>query len=185
MCIYSLTDQQIQRKWKLAEIEYVMNNSSYLPLFSYFNSSAGVNHIVSELPAMIQVKWTNRVVKFKPNFVISSMKWVLILMTPLSPTILLSPLRHQPVSVNRVQVSPQHRCLLNPIIVSSRKTVVSEVGVKCPIHNGDHMLTDCRVFRKKILCQNSRVHLKTVMSVSNVAPRIPMVSAIAILSYIV
>ena len=70
-------------------------------------------------------------------------------------------------------------------IVSSRKTVVSEVGVKCPIHNGDHMLTDCRVFRKKILCQNSRVHLKTVMSVSNVAPRIPMVSAIAILSYIV
>ena len=49
----------------LAEVECVMNNPSYLPLFSYFNSSAGVNPIVSKLPGMIQAKWADRVVKYK------------------------------------------------------------------------------------------------------------------------
>ena len=38
-------------------------------------------------------------------------------------------------------------------IVSVRKNAVSEVGVKCPIHNDDQVLTDCRTFRKKSLSE--------------------------------
>ena len=49
----------------LSEIESCKENPKYATLLSYFDSSSGVNQIVSKLPFSIQGKWTSRASKYK------------------------------------------------------------------------------------------------------------------------
>ena len=145
----------------LAEVECVMNNPSYLPLFSYFNSSAGVNPIVSKLPGMIQAKWADRVVKYKSRNRISYPPFgeFCAFIREMSARFNDPSLPNNfAASAPSASVSNSQGSSFNAVplsskpknIVSSRKTAVSEVGVKYPIHNGAHVLTDCRAFLKKI-----------------------------------
>ncbi|XP_033755669.1 uncharacterized protein LOC117338425 [Pecten maximus] len=49
----------------LSEIESAMDDLKYRDLLSYFNTTSGINPVVSKLPFNIQEKWTNHAVRYQ------------------------------------------------------------------------------------------------------------------------
>jgi hypothetical protein len=130
----------------LCEIQCAKDNPHYSQVLAYFDSSTGVNEIVSRLPTKLQDRWSSEAIKFKRqygmmyppfsffvNCVYDMAKW-----------------RTDPSFQYTAQLSkPEGN--QQPIRVSSRKTDLSPSTDKriCPLHQTNHDLNYCRAFRQK------------------------------------
>ncbi|XP_048749330.2 uncharacterized protein LOC125661393 [Ostrea edulis] len=137
----------------LSEIQCVKANPLYSSVLAMYDSSTGVNQIVSRLPTNLQEKWSSRANTYKNqhgmlfppfsyfvNFIYDMAKW----RTDPSFQYNTSTLSSQKQSANN---QPQIR-------VNARKTELStnstaEDKLMCPVHNTNHNLNQCRTFRQK------------------------------------
>ncbi|XP_056017291.1 uncharacterized protein LOC130053762 [Ostrea edulis] len=137
----------------LSEIQCVKANPLYSSVLAMYDSSTGVNQIVSRLPTNLQEKWSSRANTYKNqhgmlfppfsyfvNFIYDMAKW----RTDPSFQYNTSTLSSQKQSANN---QPQIR-------VNARKTELStnstaEDKLMFPVHNTNHNLNQCRTFRQK------------------------------------
>ncbi|XP_061169198.1 uncharacterized protein LOC133178524 [Saccostrea echinata] len=133
----------------LMEIESIMQNEKYAKLFSYYDSSGGINPIVRKLPPSIQEKWTNEANKYKQkNSVIYPPFSVFSAFVNN-----IAKIRNDPSFIYETTESAQQsdgckhvrRTSYIKTQVSSRKTDVTTES--CPVHGTNHTLNACRQFR--------------------------------------
>ncbi|XP_062614379.1 uncharacterized protein LOC134276120 [Saccostrea cucullata] len=139
----------------LMEIESIMRDEKYAKLFSYYDSSGGINPIVRKLPSSIQEKWTNEANKYKqkngviyPPFSVFS-----------AFVNNIAKIRNDPSFIYETTESTQQstidggkpikRASYIKTQVSSRKTDVTTEC--CPVHGTNHTLNACRQFRTRPL----------------------------------
>ncbi|XP_061180594.1 uncharacterized protein LOC133189205 [Saccostrea echinata] len=146
----------------LSEIFALKENPRYSQLFSYFDTSVGVLPIVQKLTPSLQNKWTSKASKYKlthgvpyPPFSVfcDFVKEVSTMMN--DPGLQVAPTF---AKENRDPKTPrfnQHN--FKPVkSVTVKKTDFKEstrdhkvTQKRCPIHDAEHTLNQCRAFRKK------------------------------------
>ena len=145
-----------------------MNYPGYQPLFSYFNTSAGINPIVNKLPPNIQSKWPDRAMAYKSRnaAVHPPFSEFCVFVRQMStrfndPSFLVDTDVPQStpttggggksVSHGRKQYQSQS--------VSAMKTTINSSSTKltCPMHKGADHLSDCRTLRKMSLWDRKRI----------------------------
>ncbi|XP_062587767.1 uncharacterized protein LOC134249430 [Saccostrea cucullata] len=139
----------------LSEIESAMEDPQLRDLLSYFNTSSGTTPIVAKLPPSLQSKWRDRAVKYKNRHKVAFPPF-----REFSEFI-----REQSIIWN----DPGFVFTCNPqpvqtgnrgLSVNNRKTAVRDsinsVGSKCPIHNADHSLQDCKGFLKLSMTERKK-----------------------------
>ncbi|XP_061170566.1 uncharacterized protein LOC133179906 [Saccostrea echinata] len=139
----------------LSEIESAMEDPQLRDLLSYFNTSSGTTPIVAKLPPSLQSKWRDRAVKYKNRHNVAFPPF-----RELSEFI-----REQSTIWN----DPGFVFACNPqpvqtgnrgLSVNNRKTAVGDsnnsVRSKCPIHNADHSLQDCKGFLKLSMTERKK-----------------------------
>ncbi|XP_069104772.1 uncharacterized protein [Argopecten irradians] len=169
-----ITNKEFKRLYELAdilsEIESAMENPTYRDLLSYFNTTAGINPIVSKLPHNIQEKWTNHAVRYRKQFD--------VVFPPFSCFTEfvreMSQIKNDPGFVydnDTAKDSSIQKQDRNPVSrapakkrgnqsaphVSTFKTEISPTGNMesidssslCPLHHTGHSLNSCRQFRSK------------------------------------
>lgn len=144
--LYELTDI-------LSEIESLKVDPQYSVLLSYYDSSVGVNPIVSKLPYHLQNKWANRAMKYK-----------------LSHRVCYPPFEYfvdfvkQMCSLHNdpsfVFDSPSNKTVKN-VQITTKKTDIDTIKWKCLLHpeSKSHSLETCREFRKMQI-EDRRQYLK-------------------------
>ena len=161
-CLYDLSDI-------LAEVKSIKNYPGYQPLFSYFNTSAGINPIVYKLPPNIQSKWMDKAMAYKshnaavhPPFSEFCVFVRQISMRFNDPGLLVEPDVPQSTPTiggggKSVSHGPKQ---YQSQSVSAIKTCINSSSTKlmCPMHKGaDHLLSDCRTLRKMSLWDCKRI----------------------------
>ncbi|XP_052818526.1 uncharacterized protein LOC128244575 [Mya arenaria] len=148
----------------LCEIQYLKANPVYTMMFSYFDSSSGVNPIVSKLPYNLQDKWTNRASQYKHNHQVMfpPFSFFVNFVREISRT------KNDPAFQYKCEQKPE---ISKPFKVFARKTEEVQslpkeketntdqnaVTIKrCPIHNAQHSLLQCRTFLQKTLEEKKR-----------------------------
>ena len=158
------------------EINSVMDNPRYQPVFAHFNSSSGVNQIVTKLPHNLQEKWTQEANKYKtrtsviyPPFRVFA-KFISDM----------AKLRNDPSFHYEASSEPnnqQRARKTGPVHVSARITGSKESATNsprsqatnpssrqntsshqadtpsCPLHGTSHTLNMCRAFRLKPIAE--------------------------------
>jgi len=139
----------------LSEVEAIKENPSYASLLSYFDTSAGINPVLGKLPYNVQEKWVNEAVKYK--------KTHNVMFPPLSYFIKfvhrLAEVKNDPCFETHVQTNcstPTHDSKQSTKPIACKKTEITQEVSKettkiCPIHNTNHSLNDCKVFRSKAI----------------------------------
>ena len=133
-----------------------MADPKYQSLFSYYNSSSGINPVVGKLPYNLQEKWTSHAFRYKmtnnvtfppftclvefirdiskikndPGFIYSSSEGSA---PPSMPTIKSRNVRH--ITTKKTELKHQ-------------ESEVTQVST-CPLHKTNHSLNDCRGFKEK------------------------------------
>lgn len=146
----------------LAEIEAIKEDPNYSSLLSYFDSSSGINPIVNQLPFNIQEKWTKRALNYKTK---KSVPY-----PPFSYFVEfvqeMSKIRNDPgfqYEASLSALAPNQNRKKNTTVLSYKTEVepnrnLDYRGQKwCPIHNDNHSLKDCKVFRHKPLSERKTI----------------------------
>ncbi|MES9882784.1 MAG: hypothetical protein ABW185_18100 [Sedimenticola sp.] len=168
----------------LSEIESVKEDKRYHSLLSYYDSSSGVNPIVSKLPYPLQDKWTNRAVDYKrrhgvsfPPFTVFSEFVRDMSKVKNDPSFMYEP---SPNSSTKQDTRPKSRFVRQTVAtkkteVKQSETHVSDLINVCPLHKTKHSLNKCRTFKAKTIeqrwkllrdnkicfrCCNSYTHMK-------------------------
>ena len=147
----------------VAEVESIMKNPRYAPVFAYYNSSSGVNPIVAKLPHFLQEKWTTEANRYKsthdlcyPPFTVFSKFLHDVARVRNDPSFIYERTNEsEPLQRNRPTArTPQ---------VSTKKTEMktspcsSGAGAStvdtCPLHGTNHSLNMCRSFRTKPIAE--------------------------------
>ncbi|XP_060070498.1 uncharacterized protein LOC132550447 [Ylistrum balloti] len=150
--LYELTDL-------LAEIQSIKDQHRYRNIMAYYDSSAGVNPVVTKLPNYLQNKWTTHASNYK--------KQSGVIYPPFN--VFVDFLTDQAIKANdpsfdysvrpenKVVNAPEKRksCITasyhqKPVMVHN--TEVDQKGVVqvlCPLHNTSHSLNECKAFQKK------------------------------------
>nr|XP_022312019.1 uncharacterized protein LOC111117241 [Crassostrea virginica] len=146
----------------IAEIQAVKENPKYATLFGYFDSSTGVNPIVSKLPSFMQGKWTDRAAKYKaergsiyPPFT-EFAKFIHEMSLRLNDPSFKYDHGQSYTSRSTNLSSSQQKPKFNTY-VTTRKTEVhagstgqASTNNICPLHeSAKHSLNECRSFRRK------------------------------------
>jgi hypothetical protein len=137
----------------LMEIEAVKENPIYQTSLSYFDTASGIKPILGKLAYGIQEKWVNECVKYKklhnvmhPPFAFFT-KFVHRL----------AQVKNDPCFETYQSVQDAKPAQVPTKVVTVRKTEVppesrsdsSRTQKICPIHETNHSLNDCKVFRNK------------------------------------
>ncbi|XP_033755752.1 uncharacterized protein LOC117338505 [Pecten maximus] len=149
-----------------AEVESIKTDTVLGPVFSYYDTSSGINDFVRKLPKRLREKWANQCYRYKETNRTSQVPFS-VLTRYLRD---LARLRNDPsfdfdvsfVKPNKVPSTQQKYKPLSQdshhqTSISSRKTEVTPEtnpkGGKCPIHgeNSNHLLKDCFKFRNRTL----------------------------------
>ena len=158
-----VAQNQMKRLYDLSdilfEVESIMCDPNYQQLFAHYNTSAGIGPIVAKLPQNIQSKWMSRAMKYKSRHAViyppfSEFCAFVQEMTTWYNDPGFNPLNFTSPGTNQ-NLSPAGG--VSRSVVSSRKTEVSHVGLKCPLHNADHNLRECRAFHKKPLSERKQI----------------------------
>lgn len=138
----------------LIKIESLKTNPQFATNLAYYDSSSGVNPIISKLPYSLQEKWITRAsahkrtnqVPFPPfSFFVTFLKEMCAI-------------RNDPAFVYSRPAVPanKNRPVRTPM-VQSRKSEVTDPGRvdpnRCPYHKADHSIHDCYGFRAKPLTE--------------------------------
>lgn len=141
----------------LSEVEAIKENPAYSSLLSYFDTSAGINPILSKLPYNAQEKWVSEAVRYK--------KTHNVMFPPLSYFIQfvhrLAEVRNDPCFETPIHASSStftKDSKQSPKPITCKKTEISPGANKdnvkvCPIHNTNHSLNDCKAFRAKTIVE--------------------------------
>ena len=162
-----LSNKDNQKLYELAdvlsEIESAMENQLYRPLLSYFNTSSGINPIVTKLPYQLLEKWTNRAVNYKKNHDVSFPPF------PVFAEYIreMSQIKNDPgfhyktTFKQETRERPAFRPPGARDVVSARKTELApdlDAGPdkRCPLHKTGHSLNKCKGFKSKSLEERKR-----------------------------
>ena len=137
----------------VTEIESVMEAPKFRELLSYFNTSSGVIPIVSKLPPHLQAKWTNRAAKYKRTHDVPFPPFheFCEFIRELSSILNDPGFSYSPQYSEKRKDAGDHPP--KKTAVYTRKTDAKDAdspttNSKCPIHNMNHSLNQCRGFRK-------------------------------------
>lgn len=157
----------------VSEIEAIKENPTYKTLLSVYDSSAGVNQIMSKLPFYIQEKWTVEATRYKtehntayPPFQIFSKFLQRIAKMKNDPSFFYEDstvskdASSKPLQQTRGQARPVHlsvaRTEATDVKSEDNKAVNKEKRANpnvCPFHGTNHLLNECRSFRTKTLAE--------------------------------
>lgn len=145
----------------VSEISSVKSQTQYATVFSHFDSSTGVNALVSKLPRNLQDKWTNEATRYKRKE-----------KTAYPPFTFFHDFIHSLAEMtndpsfnfghtDRLTNQSTQRKGQKREVISARKTdttVVTNVKentqtLMYPMHKTAHSLNDCNTFRKKPLSE--------------------------------
>ncbi|XP_063404523.1 uncharacterized protein LOC134687988 [Mytilus trossulus] len=153
----------------LTEIESLKEDERYAQLLSYFDTSLGVNTVITKLPYGIQNKWIDRAMRYKQNHNV---------LYPPFP-FFVSFIREMCKQFNdpgfafkedtkpqQTKSYPNNNRYNNK--VTARKTDVSQEKqfkttgptdklTECPIHHSKHSLNNCRGFRQKSINDRRKI----------------------------
>ncbi|CAG2243390.1 unnamed protein product [Mytilus edulis] len=143
-------------------IAAIKTYEQYRPLFSYFDSSAGVNPIVAKLPYQLQEKWSTEANKYKechsssyPPFEVFEIFLTKIARMKNDPSFI-----YEDTGINSAKVhnmtKPKQRQQQNVSVLKTDLPVTKNQqytrntsDTVCPLHNTNHTLNKCRQFRLK------------------------------------
>ncbi|CAG2239905.1 unnamed protein product [Mytilus edulis] len=146
----------------VSEIAAIKTYEQYRPLFSYFDSSAGVNPIVAKLPYQLQEKWSTEANKYKeyhsssyPPFEVFEIFLRKIARMKNDPSFI-----YEDTGINSAKVhnmtKPKQRQQQNVSVLKTDLPVTKNQqytrntsDTVCPLHNTNHTLNKCRQFRLK------------------------------------
>ncbi|XP_063448356.1 uncharacterized protein LOC134727857 [Mytilus trossulus] len=146
----------------VSEIAAIKTYEQYRPLFSYFDSSAGVNPIVAKLPYQLQEKWSTEANKYKeyhsssyPPFEVFEIFLRKIARMKNDPSFI-----YEDTGINSANVhnmtKPKQRQQQNVSVLKTDFPVTKNQqytrntsDTVCPLHNTNHTLNKCRQFRLK------------------------------------
>lgn len=136
----------------MSEIESVKDNEQYATLFAYYDSSIGVNPVVSKLPTHLQNKWTERARKYKKSHEVTfpPFTFFVAFIREIS-TSMNDPSFDYDVSTVTFKTSKEEPTPRQTRTISTRKTEVQpKENPDCPIHptSSNHSLSSCREFQK-------------------------------------
>jgi hypothetical protein len=141
----------------LTEIESAMEDERFHDLLSYINTSSGVIPIVSKLPPVLLGKWTSRASQYKKRHSVAFPPFkefcdfireqCTIMNDPWFPYVQQPPEKSKEVQQGNVMKRPIPMNIVNNRKTEVQGSVNSNV-FKCPLHNADHALSDCRLFMK-------------------------------------
>ncbi|XP_056003003.1 uncharacterized protein LOC130049441 [Ostrea edulis] len=157
----------------VSEIESTKENPTYKTLLSVYDSSAGVNQIMSKLPFYIQEKWTTEATRYKtehntayPPFEIFSKFLQRIAKmkndrsffyedstmpkNSSSRTLQRSQGQAKPVQLSVARTEATDTKSGDNEVVNKHK---SDNPIVCPFHGTNHLLNECRSFRTKTLAE--------------------------------
>ncbi|XP_014676616.1 PREDICTED: uncharacterized protein LOC106816503 [Priapulus caudatus] len=150
----------------VSEIEALMLEPKLETLLAYYNSSSGVTPLVCKLPYFLQDKWTSSAIGFtkKHHVVYPPFTHFAAFIREQSN------LRNNPsfwysrVDETLSNRNPQKvQNTANPQRVQNNVTVRkldTQVTTVCPIHNTQHPLSECMVFRFKSMSERKRILLE-------------------------
>ncbi|VDI26079.1 Hypothetical predicted protein [Mytilus galloprovincialis] len=132
----------------LAEIQAVKEKPEYSALLSFYDTSMGVNPTISKLPAGLQSKWRDRAASYKRKHCVIFPPFTFFCDFVLE----MAEVMNDP-SFDFEFSGMSHEPRTNYRNVSVAKTEIDNNTntPKCIIHNANHSLDDCRVFRHKTL----------------------------------
>ena len=147
----------------LTEIESIKENPRYAILLSYFDSSSGVTPIINKLPYGLQEKWISQAAKYKKQFDVPFPPFGFLInfireLSTMKNDPALQYECSEPSSVPK-KGQRESKGTKGSLSVHSRKTELAgekeenkeNIIPRCPVHNADHTLNECRVFRAKSL----------------------------------
>ena len=142
----------------ISEISFLKENEMYGSLLAYFDTSSGVNQIVTKLPPFLQRKWTDRAMKYKTQYKVP--------FPPFTEFVdflrEMSKLLNDPCFVYETKTNDSETTFQRRPVrarndaVSTRKTGVEQsvsqsAGPLCPLHKTKHSLNNCKGFRRMSL----------------------------------
>ncbi|XP_033761542.1 uncharacterized protein LOC117343309 [Pecten maximus] len=139
----------------LSEIQSLKEDLRYASLLSYFDSSTGVNPVVSKLPGHLQTKWTERATRYKITHKVSY--------PPLSHFV--SFISDMATMLNDPSFKYESQDTKPPKPnVQIRKTTLqvppssSQEHKGCPIHKyASHKLSECKLFKQRSLDERKNI----------------------------
>nr|XP_034334815.1 uncharacterized protein LOC117691978 [Crassostrea gigas] len=153
----------------VSEIEAAKEIPHLSSLFAYFDSSSGVNPIVSKLPYQIQEKWTRHANRFKESHYMTFPPFH-IFCKFLRDTARMKndPSFYYDNVIENAKVDGSRRKPTGASSVATRKTDTNasrpmdktEHTQLCPLHETGHSLNSCRAFQKKTV-QERREFLRS------------------------
>jgi len=147
----------------LSEILSTKENPKYEKLLSYFDTSMGINQVVSKLPPPLQAKWRDKASNYKrlnsvafPPFsffvdFISSQASTLN-----DPGFNFESDNNNVTSRDKVRFTQKSRVQVNKTAVST-STQPERLSLKCVIHKTNHSLNNCRAFRSKSIGDRRKI----------------------------
>ncbi|KAK3088225.1 hypothetical protein FSP39_016350 [Pinctada imbricata] len=140
----------------VSEIECLKGQSNLCALFSYFDSSTGVNHIVSKLPYYLQQKWTTYAVKYMEDRGVVYPPFAVFAKFLQEQ----SRIRNNPSFIydsthfsGKKDQSPvsgiQKQLIVKKTGLKSTASSGDDKVVKCPLHHTAHSINKCRAFLAK------------------------------------
>nr|XP_027232694.1 uncharacterized protein LOC113824146 [Penaeus vannamei] len=129
----------------LCEVQSLKENPLYEKLFGHFDTSAGINPVISKLPPSVQGKWRDKASNYKKTQdFISDVAQI-----------------HNDPGFNfepEVKSHIDKTSKLDKFKVTTKKTVVpDEEALKCIIHGTNHSLHECKSFKSKSLEERKKL----------------------------
>nr|XP_027232691.1 uncharacterized protein LOC113824143 [Penaeus vannamei] len=129
----------------LCEVQSLKENPLYEKLFGHFDTSAGINPVISKLPPSVQGKWRDKASNYKKTQdFISDVAQI-----------------HNDPGFNfepEVRSHTDKTSKLDKFKVTTKKTVVpDEEALKCIIHGTNHSLHECKSFKSKSLEERKKL----------------------------
>ncbi|XP_065944078.1 uncharacterized protein [Magallana gigas] len=142
----------------LTEIESAKENEQYATLLSYYDSSSGVNPIISKLPQGLQEKWVSQASKYKRYYCVPFPPFSFLVKFIRELSIVKNDPAFQTDGSLTLTTEKRTNEQKRTFPVHSRKTELAtddatqqERQPRCPIHKANHSLNHCRSFRAKSL----------------------------------
>lgn len=141
----------------LSETLALKENPKYNQQFSYFDSSVGVLPIVQKLTSGLQNKWTSKASKYKqthgvtyPPFTIfcEFVKEMSTMMNDPGLQVTQAFVKETP-RYNQQNFKPAKSVNVKKTDFKDSGRDFKTTGKRCPIHDAEHTLNECRAFRKK------------------------------------
>ncbi|XP_033745498.1 uncharacterized protein LOC117331014 [Pecten maximus] len=153
----------------LAEIQSVKEQEKHKNLMASYDSSAGVNPIVTKLPTYLQHKWTSFAGNYKkahdimfPPFS-TFVEFVSEHATRANDPCFDYSAKSSPKPQGNTDKERKATGVMRSSVINAFKTEVSgqtkqyPEGALCPIHSTSHSLNDCRAFQKKPMKERKEI----------------------------